>query len=127
MALVLVLTLLVVAAVALLMTPEVTVAMLVSLAFVVVVIILLVTVAVLIVVVAAVVLLMAETQSDYSNHASVTGIGIVHDITVALHKLELTENHVILLYNTFSFKCGTECTRFFNKDFMKTFLSWRVS
>ena len=35
--------------------------------------------------------------------------------------------HVILLYNTFSFKCGTECTRFFNKDFMKMFLSWRVS
>ena len=94
MALVLVLPLLVVAAVALLMTPEVTVAMLVSLVFVVVVIILLVTVAVVIVVVAAVVRLMAETQSDYSNHASVTGIGIVHDITVASHKLELTENNL---------------------------------
>ena len=60
----------------------------------VVVIILLVTVAVLTVVVAAVVLLMAETQSDYSNHASVTGIVIVHDITVALHKLELTDNNL---------------------------------
>ena len=80
-ALVLVLTLLVVAAVALLMTPEVTLAMLVSLAFVVVVITLLVAVAVVIVVVAAVVLLMAATESDYSNHTSVTGTGIVHDIT----------------------------------------------
>lgn len=67
---------------ALLMTPEVTVAMLVSLAFVVVVIILLlVTVAVVIVVVAAVVLLMAETESDYSSHASVTATDIVCDIT----------------------------------------------
>ena len=49
---------------------------------------------------------------------------------VALHRPELTENNLRLcdfVYNTFSFKCGTECTRFFNKDFMKMFLSWRVS
>ena len=32
-------------------------------------------------VVAAVVLLMAETESDYSNHASVTSIDSGHDIT----------------------------------------------